>query len=236
VITVDFKRVKVTPGFRILDMGCGNGRHTAAAYDLKDVIVIGADLNINDLDMAEKRLKWHDKVTEHGDGSWSFSAADILALPFCNHSFDLVIVSEVLEHVPAHDLAVKEILRVLKPGSNLIVSVPRFWPERICWAISAQYHQTKGGHVRIYTCRQLERLIQQNGALKWASHFAHALHTPFWWLKCLVGPDRKDVYLVNLYHRFLTWDLMQKPPITRLLEKILNPILGKSIVVYFKKQ
>jgi ubiquinone/menaquinone biosynthesis C-methylase UbiE len=236
VITVDFKRLKVTPGFRILDMGCGNGRHTAAAYDLKDVVVIGADLKICDLHEAVKRLKWHDNVTDHGDGSWSFSAADILALPFYDRSFDLVIVSEVLEHVPDHDLAVQEILRVLKSGSDLIVSVPRFWPERICWALSTQYHQVKGGHVRIYTRRQLEKLILQNGACKWAGHFAHALHTPFWWLKCLVGPDRKDVYLVNLYHRFLTWDLMQKPPITRLLEKLLNPILGKSIVVYFKKQ
>ena len=236
MITVDFKRVEVNPGFRILDMGCGNGRHTAAAYDLKDVIVIGADLNIKDLHMAEKRLKWHDNLADHGDGGWSFSAADILALPFYDHSFDLVIVSEVLEHVPDHDLAVKEILRVLKPGSDLIVSVPRFWPERICWALSTRYHQVQGGHVRIYTRRQLEKLIQRHGAFKWAGHFAHALHTPFWWLKCLVEPDRKDAFLVNLYHRFLIWDLMQKPIITRFLERLLNPILGKSMVMYFRKQ
>lgn len=236
MITVDFNRLEITPGFRILDVGCGNGRHTAAAYDLKDVVVIGADLLMEDLYAAEERLKWHEGLMDHGDGGWCFMAADILALPFCDHSFDLVILSEVLEHVPFHNLAIREILRVLKPGADLVVSVPRFWPERICWALSAQYHQVQGGHIRIYTRNQLERLIQQNGAGKWAGHFAHALHTPFWWLKCLVGPDRKDACLVNLYHRFLTWDLMQKPALTRLLEKLLNPILGKSIVVYFKKQ
>ena len=58
---------------------------------------------------------------------------------------------------------------------------------------------------------------------------------PFWWLKCLAGPARKDVRLVNLYHRFLTWDLMQKPRITGCAERLLNPILGKSLVVYCKK-
>jgi len=174
-------------------------------------------------------------MMDHGEGSWNLMAADILALPFYDHGFDLVICSEVLEHVPDHQAAVKEILRVLKPGCNLVVSVPRCWPEKICWALSTQYCHTKGGHIRIYTFKELEKMIRTEGASKWGSHFAHALHTPFWWLKCLVGPDRQNVALVNLYHRFLTWDLMQKPAFTRLLEKLLNPLMGKSLVVYFKK-
>lgn len=236
MITVEFKRLKVAPGFRILDIGCGNGRHTGAAYDLKNVIAVGADLNFKDLKTAAERLKWHDGMVDHCNGSWNLSAADVTALPFADHCFDLVICSEVLEHVPEHECAIREILRVLKPGHDLVVSVPRYWPERICWALSKQYRNTKGGHIRIYKRKYLEKLFFSNGARTWASHFAHALHTPFWWLKCLVGPDRNDVSWVNLYHRFLTWDLMQKPAVTRLLEKILNPLMGKSIVLYFKKQ
>ena len=68
-----------------------------------------------------------------------------------------------------------------------------------------------------------------------ASHHAHSLHAPYWWLKCLVGPTRDDSLPVNLYHRFLTWDIMQKPKPTRLLDRIFNPLFGKSLVLYFEK-
>jgi hypothetical protein len=70
----------------------------------------------------------------------------------------------------------------------------------------------------------------------WARHFAHSLHAPFWWLKCLVGPDRTDSSAVDLYHRFLTWDMMKKPRVTGLIDKLLNPLMGKSLVLYFRKE
>ena len=68
------------------------------------------------------------------------------------------------------------------------------------------------------------------------SHFAHSIHTPYWWFKCLTGPDRTDVRLVNLYHRLLVWDMMKHPPVTRFLDRLLNPVLGKSLVMYFRKK
>ena len=67
------------------------------------------------------------------------------------------------------------------------------------------------------------------------SHFAHSIHTFYWWIKCLTGPDRIDVPLVNLYHKLLVWDLMEKPRITAFMDRLLNPVLGKSLVLYFKK-
>ncbi len=235
MITVDFKRLNVKPGYRILDIGCGNGRHTGAASDLKETMTVGADLKFKDLKIAAERLKWHDGMLNYRSGSWSLSAADITALPFADQSFDLVICSEVLEHIPDDQRAMHEILRVLKPGHDLVVSVPRYWPEQICWALSVQYRNAEGGHIRIYSRRQLEALIGRNGAAVWASHFAHALHTPYWWLKCLTGVNRDDISLIKLYHRFLTWDLMQKPLMTRWLERCLNPMIGKSLVLYVRK-
>ena len=41
--------------------------------------------------------------------------------------------------------------------------------------------------------------------------------------------------LVAAYHRLLVWDLMHRPWITRTLERLLNPVLGKSVVMYFRK-
>ncbi|MBA4369929.1 MAG: SAM-dependent methyltransferase, partial [Desulfobacterium sp.] len=54
--------------------------------------------------------------------------------------------------------------------------------------------------------------------------------------KCFVGPTREDSVVVNLYKRFLTWDIMKKPLITRWIDRLLNPIVGKSLVLYFTKQ
>jgi len=235
VITAEFRRFQLQSGSRVLDIGCGNGRHTAEAYRYPGVVAVGADRNLDDLQQARERLVFHDRLQAHGGGCWCLAGADILHLPFPDRTFELVICSEVLEHVPDHQRAIDEIVRVLKPGGDIVVSVPRWLPEIICWAISREYHQANQGHIRIYRRKALQRRLAASGLIFVGAHHAHSLHSPYWWLKCLVGPTRRDATLVNLYHRFLTWDIMQKPRATRWLERLLNPVLGKSLVLYLRK-
>lgn len=235
MITVDFKSLRLKPGCKILDIGCGSGRHTAAAYDLDMGQVVGADSEVADLREARSRLSWHESFCRHDQGRWSLCGADITALPFKDRCFDLVVCSEVLEHIPDHGKALQESIRVLKPGHDLVVSVPRRWPESICWAFSRQYRTTRGGHIRIYHARRLIRRIQSFNMIHWMTHYAHSLHAPFWWLKCLLGPERDHLLPVFLYQRLLTWDIMKKPRLTRLVESALNPVMGKSVVMYFRK-
>ena len=236
MVTVDFSRLAIGPGSRVLDIGCGTGRHTAAAYQCPNITIVGADLNFDDVRQARHRLLFHDHCREHGGGRWLLSVSDIACLPFEDTCFDLVICSEVLEHLVDEKTAVREIIRVLKPNSPLVVSVPRYFPERVCWALSEAYHQTADGHVRIYRKQQLVRLLEAGGVVYRSSHFAHSIHTPYWWLKCLAGPERMDAPIVNGYHRFLTWDILNKPRITRFLDAFFNPLFGKSLVVYCTKR
>ena len=150
MVTVDFDRLDLTAGCRVLDIGCGSGRHTTAAYRLPRARVVGVDLAFPELVAAKGRLELHDRLGEHGGGQWGLCQADGLRLPFGAGRFDLVVCSEVLEHVSEPGQAVAEAARVLKPGGHLVVSVPRRWPERICWALSPGYAAAEGGHVRIF--------------------------------------------------------------------------------------
>jgi SAM-dependent methyltransferase len=235
MVTVDFGRFELSPGARVLDIGCGSGRHTAAAYGLPGAQVVGVDVAARDLAAARERLQLHDRLHAHGGGRWDLCAADGLRLPFGEDCFDLVVCAEVLEHIRAAGGVLIEIARVLRPGGDLVVSVPRYGPERLCWTLSADYAAVEGGHVRIYRKAELLARLAGAGLKPRAAHYAHSLHTPYWWLKCLVGHRRKDSLIVNLYHRFLVWDLLKKPRLTSVLERILNPILGKSLVVYCRK-
>ena len=236
MITVDFKKICINPGFKILDVGCGSGRHTCAASRLGDIFAIGSDIKFDEVKETRKRLLFEKKLGVQNGSRWAAFVADITALPFKDKAFDLVICSEVLEHVPMHETAAVEITRVLKTGRTLVVSVPRYFPERLCWTLSHEYHNANGGHIRIYRKKELIDLLESTGLKQWTHHFAHSLHTPYWWLKCLVGPTREDSLLVNFYHQFLVWDMMKGNWMTRLLERLLNPLFGKSTVVYLRKE
>ncbi len=116
------------------------------------------------------------------------------------------------------------------------MTVPRWWPERVCWALSREYHEVPGGHVRIYRRRQLAARLRGSGlVLAPPHHHAHALHSPYWWLRCALGMSREEAVVARLYHRFLVYDLMRKPRWTRSLERALNPMLGKSVVLYAQR-
>ena len=157
-------------------------------------------------------------------------------LPFPDGAFDLVIASEILEHIPDDAAAIAEAVRVLRPGGRLAVTVPRWWPERVCWALSDAYHQVEGGHVRIYKRRQLLGRLRAAAMVPVGTHHAHALHSPYWWLKCLFGTDNEGATLPKLYHRMLVYDIMRRPWWTRTAERLLNPLAGKSFVIYLEKQ
>ncbi len=232
--TIDFKKLQLCDGDVVLDVGCGEGRHTMHAVILAKVIAVGLDLNAGDLNRAADKYSTLEK--EYAiKGDLCFQQGDALALPFADNTFDKVICSEVLEHVPNYHGVLAEIHRVLKPRGRLAISVPRAWPEEICWKLSPQYRQSEGGHIRIFNATQLRCEVESLGFCHSHSHWAHALHTPFWWLKCAFW-GQEDRAIIRWYHRFLVWDLLKRPLLTRSLEWLLNPLMGKSIVMYFERE
>jgi len=236
LLTVDYGRLGVQADDRLLDIGCGFGRHAYQAARLGAEVVafdFGADEVRNVLDTFGAMI-----VGGEIDPVRSRVGAvqgDALALPFGDGSFDRIIASEVLEHIPADEVAMAELSRVLRPGGTMAVTVPRAGPEFVNWALSDEYHSVPGGHVRIYRRAELVNRLEGTGLRAVGHHHAHGLHAPYWWLKCLVGTTNDTHPAVSAYHRLLVWDIEKAPMVTRCTERLLNPLVGKSLVVYLVK-
>ena len=234
--TIRFDHLRLKQGDRLLDLGCGEGRHAITAYMLHNIDAVGIDLSLTDLRTTLERFSEFVEP-ENENKSLGISVANGAELPFPDQSFDKIICSEVLEHIPDYLSVIREIHRVLKTGGLAAISVPRYFPEYICWLLSDAYHEVPGGHIRIFKAHDLKQDVESSGFIAFKQHHAHALHVPYWWLKCLFWREsgEPEARIVDWYHQFLTWDLMKQPRVTRWLDQLLNPVLGKSVVMYFVK-
>ena len=237
MLTIRFPQLGMKPGDLVLDVGAGFGRHcfevarrgaNIVALDYAEDEVVGTRNTFGAMIAGNEIPAQRYVGVLRGDGT---------KLPFADNSFDTVITSEVLEHIQDDVGAIAEMVRVLKPGGSFAATVPSWFPEKINWMLSDEYHSPKavGGHVRIYTATELKAKLRSAGLAVTGSHHAHALHSPYWWLKCAVGPRREDHKLVNDYRRFLEWDITKGPRSTRVAERVLSPVLGKSLIIYAHK-
>jgi SAM-dependent methyltransferase len=237
LLTIRFDQLGVRPGDLVLDAGAGFGRHAFA------LAVQGA--NVVALDYAQGEVAGtratFAAMAESGEIAEERFAGglqgDATKLPFADGSFDRVITSEVLEHIQADTAAITELARVLKPGGTFAATVPTWLPEKINWMLSDEYHApiAVGGHVRIYTATELKAKLRSAGLAITGSHHAHALHSPYWWLKCAVGVRRDDHRLVNAYRRLLEWEITRQPLGMKVVERAASPVFGKSYIVYARK-
>lgn len=237
MLTVRYDRLGVRRGDRLLDLGAGGGRHAFEAMR-RGAAVVALDADPGEVARAlamMSAMRETDPASLASGGEGTAVVGDATGLPFPDACFDRVIAAEVLEHIPDDRRVLGELARVLRPGGTLAISVPRWYPELVNWALSDEYHLVPGGHVRIYRRSVLTRRLQEAGMRPYLSHHAHALHSPYWWLRCAVGISREDHPLVRAYHKLLVWDITAGSPLTRVPDALLNPVLGKSTVFYARK-
>lgn len=234
MLTIDYSLLGIKDGERVLDVGCGTGRHSWEACRQSRCLVYALDIDVDELMRAKGMFRAMDEQGE-SRGQWSLLQASTMSLPFKEASFDKIICSEVLEHVPDDWHTMREMARVLKDEGILAISVPNYLPEAICWRISSRYHNRAGGHVRIYRPGQLLAPLRESNLHVYATRRKHALHSIYWICRCLFGVDNEKALVPSLYHKFLVWDIRTNSRPVRWLEGFLNRLFPKSIVVYAGK-
>ena len=104
--------LKISPGMRVLDVGCGQGVFLDRLIESYRVRAVGVDIVPEIIGEAKRKSK-----------RGQFMVADALNLPFSSHSFDLVISLDTLEHIDDQNRAMREMVRVLKDGGVLFIYV-----------------------------------------------------------------------------------------------------------------
>ena len=231
LLTVDLERLDVRPGHRLLDAGCGEGRHCFGALE-RGARVVGLDLDYPSLRAAVGGLRQRAK----DKGSLGeMLQGDAFHLPFADGSFDRVICAEVMEHVHDYVGAARELARVVRPNGRIAVTIPTATSEQLYLRLGDHYFESPGGHIRIFRPRQLAEGLAEAGFATEGVGFAHAIHTPYWMLRSAVGLHDADAFRLVRMYRWLLIRATASPFMAR-LEKVLDYILPKSLILYATKR
>jgi SAM-dependent methyltransferase len=231
LLTVDLDRLRLRPGERLLDAGCGEGRHCFGALE-RGAHVVGLDLDADALRGAAPGLRA--RAGELG-ALGAMLCGDTFRLPFRDETFDKIICAEVMEHVHDFRAAARELARVTQPHGMVAVTIPTATSEQLYLRVGDDYFESPGGHIRIFKPRELARGLAQAGLVTVGVGFAHALHTPYWVLRSLAGLPRADRNaLVRAYRAFLIRAAVS--PAMQWLERALNYCFPKSLILYTEKR
>jgi len=160
---------------RVLDVGCGDGRHILAAA-ARGCYAVGVDYDPGELRKARARL---------GGAPVDLIAADASRLPFRDGVFEAVICTETLEHLPDDTGAMREIARTLVEGGLLHGAVPSHFTEIAYFALSRGYRDAPGGHVRIYAPQGLFDELANTGLRVTEMRYIHFVDSLAWLRFCL---------------------------------------------------
>ena len=229
--TFNFNLLNLKKIKKVIDVGCGNGRHLKSlGFKLTDSEIIGIDQSAPEITKLNK--EFDESVCKNGN-AYKFITGDIREMDVPDNSQDLVVCAEVLEHVPNFEAVLEECYRILKPGSVMLISVPSYFPESLCWKYSKKYMQTPGGHIRIFKKNFLKERFKALNLKLFKHHREHALHSIYWIIRARNNMEENN--FLKSFHNLLVRQMFGQAKFSFALEKLLNPFFGKSECFYLRK-
>ncbi len=144
----------------ILDIGCAGGELARAIRPRGEIKIYGADISQKSLDVAKDVL----------DGSFCFNIEDdIWPSDLLGQKFDLIIASEVIEHLLLPEEFLKKLKPLLNPGGKIIITTPNFlfWKNRLKMLLGKFEYASEGlldfGHIRFFTVKTVKETFRQCG-------------------------------------------------------------------------
>jgi SAM-dependent methyltransferase len=232
--SIDPALLDISAGDRAIDLGCGTGRHVLELSKGEGEL-IGADPSRDDLRKARYLIEIMRRRREvRAKVHWMQAAGE--RLPFVDGAFDRVICTETLEHVDDDRVLAAELVRVLRPGGILAVSVPDEYSERVFWRLSRNYRTQAGGHVRVYRRPEIVRVMRDAGLRPYAVRYRHSLETAYWLSHVAFWSEwGKPGPITGAFRRALDSTRARQSALVTAIDDIGNRILPKSIVVYSRK-
>lgn len=148
-------------GERILELGCGTGYYTRAMLEA-GAAVTATDYAANYLNQAREL------VGEHLATRATFQTEDAQDLSLPDESFDKVLMTEVLEHLPLREVALHECARVLRPQGLLMITTPsRYSPMNLAYGIKRRVRGYDfNEHLHEYTVSGFQRTVREHFAVE----------------------------------------------------------------------
>lgn len=224
--------VPISPADTVIDVGCGDGVfvHFCARQGAEVIFI----------DRSEAALaKTAAKVTASPARAYQGILSDCDPIPLQDNTGDLVICTEVLEHVPDPRAFLRELIRVTKPGARLLITVPDSRSERLVAATAPEQYFQEPNHIRIFTADDFRQLAEEAGLVIESHRFVGCFESVYWplaWLTC--EPD-SGLPLDNPHpipdHWTRLWQEVQRHPQGYKIRNALNELLPKSQSIVARK-
>jgi ubiquinone/menaquinone biosynthesis C-methylase UbiE len=222
----------VTEADTVIDVGCGDGAliHFCARQGAEVIFIDRneAALNSTAAKIADSRAR-----------SYRAVLSDCDPIPLEDDIADLVICTEVLEHVPDPAAFLRELIRVARPGGRILITVPDARSELFVAATAPPQYFEKPNHIRVFAAEDFRELVR-NAGLEIESHkFVGCFEGVYWplaWLTC--EPD-SGLPLDNPHpitdHWTRLWKEVQDHPQGHKIRNALNELLPKSQSIVARK-